>query len=68
MAAFWEFSTLHFIIINSRWAGAPTHEQALKEYLRERMWEAVRRLSVTAEVLGEVLVEILEIQEEEALR
>jgi hypothetical protein len=66
MAAFWELSTLHFITINSRWAGVPTQEQALKEYLRERMWEAVRRLSATADVLAEVLIQIMEIQDEEA--
>ena len=36
----------------------------LQEYLRNRMWEAVRRLSVSADVLSEVLVEIIEIQEE----
>jgi hypothetical protein len=54
MAAFEEFSTFHFILINSRWAGAPTQKQALREYLRGRMWAAVRRLSVTADVLSEV--------------
>lgn len=37
------------------------------EYFREGMWEAVRRLSSSAHVLGEVLIEIIEIQEEEAL-
>jgi hypothetical protein len=71
MAAFEEFSTLHFIIINSCWAGAPTQEQALKEqalkeYLRRRMQEAVRSLSVTADVLGEVLIEIMKIQDKRA--
>ena len=49
MAAFEEFSTFHFIMINSRWAGAPTQEQALKEYLLQRMQEAVRRLSKSAD-------------------
>ena len=67
MAAFEEFSTLQFILVNARWAEAPTQEQALKEYLRDRMWEAVRRLSVTADYLIEVLIEIIEIQED-ALR
>jgi len=66
MAAFEEFSTLQFILVNARWAGAPTQEQALREYLRDRMWDAVRRLSSSADVLGEVLIEIIEIQEEEA--
>jgi hypothetical protein len=62
-----DFSTLDFILKNARWAGAPSQEQALREYLRDRMWEAVRRLSVTADYLIEVLVEIIEIQED-ALR
>ena len=67
MADFEEFTTLQFILANARWAGAPTQAQAQREYLRDRMWSAVRRLSSSADVLGEVLVEILEIQEEEAL-
>jgi hypothetical protein len=52
MAAFEEFSTLQFILVNARWAGAPTQEQALREYLRDRMWDAVRRLSSSADVLS----------------
>ena len=46
MAAFWELSTLHFIIINSRWTGPPSQE---KEYLQMRMREAVKYLSVIPE-------------------
>ena len=46
------------------WRGAHTEEEALQEYLRERMWAAFRRLSVTADVFGEVLVEIIELQDE----
>jgi hypothetical protein len=37
--------------------GAPAEEQALKAYLRERMWAVIRRRSVTADVLAEVLIE-----------
>ena len=50
VAAFEEFSAFHFIIINSRWAGAPTQEQALKEHLRQRMQNGVWRLSKSADV------------------
>jgi hypothetical protein len=31
-----------------------------KAYFHERMWEAVRRLGHSADVLGEILIEILE--------
>jgi hypothetical protein len=37
-----EFYKLRFILLNSRWAGAPSQEEALREYLRQRMWDAVR--------------------------
>jgi hypothetical protein len=61
-----DFLMLHLIVANARWAGAPSQEQVLEEYLRLRMQEAVRRLAVTADVLGEVLIEMIEIQKEEA--
>jgi hypothetical protein len=53
MAFFEEFSTLRFIILNSRWAGASTEEQALREYLSERLQKAIRRLPKSADVLAE---------------
>ena len=37
MAAFEEFSTLRFVLENAHWAGAPAEEEALPEYLRQRM-------------------------------
>jgi hypothetical protein len=43
--------------------GAPTEEEALSDYLRQRMQKAVRHLSATADVFTEVLIEIMEIQE-----
>ena len=49
MAAFWELSTLRFIIINSRWTGPPSQEATRKEYLQMRMREAVKYLSVIPE-------------------
>jgi len=59
MAEFEEFSTLQFILENSRWAGAPSQEELRGDYFRERMWEAVERLPISADVLGEMLIEIL---------
>jgi hypothetical protein len=44
--------------------GGANQEEALKEYLRQRMQKAVRHLSATADVLAEVLVEIVELQDE----
>jgi hypothetical protein len=51
MAEFEEFSTFHFIVITAL-GGAPTEEEALKEYLRRRMQKGVRYLSATADVFG----------------
>lgn len=67
MAEFEEFYTLKVILGSARWAGAPTQEQALRRYLRYRMRGAVRRLSVNADVLAEVLIEIVEMMQEEAV-
>ncbi|SRR5260221_7287418 len=55
-----EFWRLHFLLTNARWAGAPSEEQLLKEYFRNRLWDAVRRLPHSAELLAEVLIEIVE--------
>jgi predicted nucleic acid-binding Zn ribbon protein len=65
VADFEEFCALRFILLISRWAGAPSQEEALRDYLRQRMWEAVRRLPNSADILSEVLVEIAEIIVEE---
>lgn len=54
-----EFYTLDFVLANARWAGAPSQEEARAEYLRNRMWAAVRRLGHSEELLVEVLVEII---------
>jgi hypothetical protein len=56
---FEEFTTLKFLLINSRYFGGPGFkEEPLEEYLRSRMWDAVRRLPHSADVLAEVLIEI----------
>jgi len=43
----------------SRWTGGKSQAEIRAEYYRQRMWDAVRRLEHSADVLGEVLVEIL---------
>jgi hypothetical protein len=63
IAEFYEFSTLQFILINLRCGGA-NQEEALKEYLRQQMQKAVRHLSAKADLLAEVLIEIVELQDE----
>jgi hypothetical protein len=61
MVDFEEFTTLKFLLINSRcFGGAGFKEEPLEEYLRNRMWDAVRRSPHSADVLAEVLIEILE--------
>jgi hypothetical protein len=64
MADFEEFTTLQFILGNARWAGAPSEAEATREYFRARMWDGVRRLGHSADLLGEVLVEIIEEMED----
>ena len=61
-----EFYKLRFILLNSRWAGGAESGRGSPGYLRQRMWDAVRRLSSSADLLGEVIVEIVEIIAEEA--
>jgi hypothetical protein len=52
---------LRFHWLHSRWSGGPGFkEEPLEEYLRSRMDEAMRRLPHSADVLAEVLIEILE--------
>lgn len=52
--------TLQFILGNARWAGAPSQAAMEREYFHQRMWEAVRRLPHSEDVLVEVLSEIAE--------
>jgi hypothetical protein len=59
-----DFSMLYLILANARWAGAPSQEQVKEEYLRLQMWEAVRRLPSSEELLVEVLIEIIAEMEE----
>lgn len=59
-AEFEGFSTLEFITTNSSWPGAPTEAEATREYFRSRMWEAVRRLPHSEDILVEVLLELIE--------
>jgi hypothetical protein len=54
------FLQLQAILKTSHWAGGLNQEESLQKYLEERMWEAVRRLPHSEDLLGEVLVEILE--------
>jgi hypothetical protein len=60
LAEFEDFTTLQFILANARWAGAPTEEEMLKEYFRERMRYGVRRLVHNEDALTAVLIEIVE--------
>jgi hypothetical protein len=60
LAEFAESTTLQAIIGNARWAGAPSQEELQREYFRGRMWEAVRRLPHSEDVLAAVLAEIIE--------
>ena len=53
-------------ILQQAWAGAPSQEELRAEYYRQRMWDGVRRLGHSEDLLGEVLVEILEEIEEVA--
>jgi hypothetical protein len=57
MAGFEEFATLKFILINSRCFGGAGFKT-----LEERMAEAIEKLSISADLLAEVLIEIVEIQ------
>jgi hypothetical protein len=63
MAAFWEFFMLRSILMSARRAGAPSQAVLRKKYLQMRMGEGVKRLSISSDVLSEVLVEIAEIVE-----
>jgi hypothetical protein len=54
---------LHYIPSVSRWTGMAMTEE---EYLRRRMQAAVRRLGHNADLLSEVLIEIMELLAEEA--
>jgi hypothetical protein len=58
MAEFEEFTTLKFLLINSRWFGGP----GLRT-LEQRMEEAVRNLPISSELLALLLITILEIQD-----
>jgi hypothetical protein len=49
--------------MSARWAGAASQEVLRKKYLQMRMSEGVKRLSISSDVLSEVLVEIAEIVE-----
>jgi hypothetical protein len=60
LAEFNDFTTLHSVLTNARWAGAPSQEEMLKEYFRERMCYGVRRLVHSEEALTAVLIEIVE--------
>jgi hypothetical protein len=60
VAEFHDFSMLQFILGTARWAGAPSQEEMAREYFRQRMWDGIRRLPHSADLLGEVLAEILE--------
>jgi hypothetical protein len=65
VAEFWSFVVLGSILDSSRWAGAPSQAEMLAQYLRQRMVAAMKRLSESEELLGEVLIEIAEIVQEE---
>jgi hypothetical protein len=59
-AEFHDFSMLQFLLINARWAGALSQEEAAWGYFRQRMRAAVRRLGHSEDALVAVLAEIAE--------
>jgi hypothetical protein len=48
------------IVHNARWAGGPSQEELREDYYRWQMRDAVEELDRSADLLGVVLVEILE--------
>jgi hypothetical protein len=63
-AAFCDFTVLQSVLINARWAGAPSQAEMAREYYRQRMWDGIRRLGHSEDLLAEVLCEIIEEMEE----
>ena len=59
-AEFDSFYTLECILGAAPWAGAPSQKEMQKEYFKERMWDGLRRLPHSDDLLGEVLIEIVE--------
>jgi hypothetical protein len=66
LAEFNDCTALRFILANARWAGGSSQAELRKEYFRERLLDGIRRLPHTADLLVEVLVEIIEELEGEA--
>jgi hypothetical protein len=44
LASFEDFTTLQSVLINARWAGAPSQAELQREYYREQLRAAVRWL------------------------
>jgi hypothetical protein len=61
MADFEEFAELRFILLNSRCFGGAGFRT-----FEEKMQEAVRQLSISADLLAQLLIELHEIQDQEA--
>jgi len=59
-AEFTEFITLKGMLSISRWTGGQSQEQLHRQYYAQQLWNAVRRLSHSEDVLAAVLIEILE--------
>jgi hypothetical protein len=60
MAEFESFQTLRQMLSINRWTGGKSQKQLQKEYFKERLWDGVRRLPHSDDLLGEVLIEIVE--------
>jgi hypothetical protein len=60
LAEFWEFCTLRTMLRLSRWTGGKSQKQLQAEYYAQQLRDAVERLSESEDLLGAVLVEILE--------
>ena len=58
LAEFEDFSTLRFVLENSRWAGALSEEEMRKQYLRDRLSRGIQRLPHSEDVLAEVLIDL----------
>jgi hypothetical protein len=60
IAEFEDFETLRLMLSINRWTGGKSQKQLQKEYFKERLWDGVRRLPHSDDVLAEVLVEIIQ--------
>jgi hypothetical protein len=60
LAEFEDFTTLRSVLVNARWAGAPSQAELQREYYTRQLRAALKRLPESEERLFEVLAEIVE--------